>query len=267
MQFINRTEEQTVKKFVRERFRGTDKEFREAWSKYVQLKPFKISENVFESCENSDTCYNQDVQTIVRLVTQYYLTKSFKAMKIDLTDPNVYEDNDTGNISTPGRIAKMWVGSSLNDTSELMSGRWIKEPRIATFPNTSNTKIPITKRVTINAVCSHHAAIFSTLWSPESYAIVSYIPDKYVLGISKLSRVVENYIGRRGWLQEDLTNEIYRKLTEIAQTDSVYVKLVNVIHSCELNRGAKDPGSGFTTEKFGGLFNEQQYRDMVNKDY
>ena len=263
--------ETEILSFVRNRFllkfNGDKRLFRTALQAYQELRPFKLNENVFEANPDLDPSLYEAVLYIARMFTQFYLTKAFEAMKIDLDDPNVAENLDDGNIGTPGRIAKMWTASSLTDDSELLCGRWTKPPRIASFPNEHpERKIPITKRITINAVCSHHAAIFSTQWGEDSYAIVSYIPEKKVLGISKLQRLTD-WVARRGWLQEELTEELYRKISEAAETENVYVKMVNVIHSCELNRGSKNPHGGFTTEAYGGLFEDLFYRAMVNKDY
>ena len=44
----------------------------------------------------------------MRSLTQYYITKAFESMKIDLEDPNIAV-NALGK-GTPGRIAKMWCG-------------------------------------------------------------------------------------------------------------------------------------------------------------
>lgn len=82
---------------------------------------------------------------------------------------------------------------------------------------------------------------------------MAYIPKDYVLGISKLQRVVR-FIAQRGWLQEDLTKAIYKEISKTAETDDVYVKLKNIKHSCEFLRGALSDSDGFTTEYFGGKF-------------
>ncbi|NPA87392.1 MAG: GTP cyclohydrolase I FolE, partial [Epsilonproteobacteria bacterium] len=110
------------------------------------------------------------------------------------------------------------------------------------------------------AVCSHHFAPFSTKFSHKAKVVIAYIPDKYVLGISKLQRVVR-YIAQRGWLQEDLTRAIYNEISKTAQTKDVYVKLKNIKHSCEFLRGALSESEGFTTEYFGGKF--RQNRDLL----
>ena len=95
---------------------------------------------------------------------------------------NVTEDESFGNIGTPGRIIKMWTGAGLHDDRELLSGRWSKKPRLAKFPNTHDTHIPITKRVDLTAVCSHHMAPFSTTFREDAYAVISYIPADFVSG-------------------------------------------------------------------------------------
>lgn len=252
-----------LKAFVETRYinYNCDLSFEEAWEYYVLLPEFKLNENIYEKTEN----YNADVQLIVRLAAQFYINKAFQAMKIDLNDPNAAEELENGNIGTPGRVAKMWVGSDLADSTELLSGRWTKSPRIASFPNTHKQNLPITKRVDLVAVCSHHIAPFSTFFREDSYALVSYIPNKKVLGISKLQRVVD-WIARRGWLQEDLCYKIFKEISEVAETESVYVKLYNVSHTCESLRGSQTRDGAFTTEYFGGEFNDPEIRKQIRNE-
>ena len=251
--------------FLSDRYTGSMK-MEDAIEEYEKLPVFNINENINEhpAVVSGRVIYNDDVQQIVRLMTQFKLTEVFQAMKINLEDPNVEELIKYGNIGTPGRIAKMWVGANNKDDRELLSGRWSTKPRLARFPNTSDKKIPITKRVDMTAVCSHHAAPFSTTFRDDSYALVSYIPNEYVLGISKLQRVVD-WISQRGWLQEDLTKEIYDTIKEVAETDSIYVRLVNVTHTCESLRGAKSKDGAFTSEYYDGEFNNKETRDGIGK--
>ena len=249
-----------IKAFIGERYRGKEP-FEDMWELYVLLPTFDLNENVLDVTSN----YNSDVQQIVRLATQFYLTKAFEAMRINLNDPNTEEDLSHGNIGTPGRLAKMWVGSDLSDSSELLSGRWTKAPRMASFPNTHKQKLPITKRVDLVSCCSHHIAPFSSFFRDDAYAIVSYIPDKKVLGISKLQRVVD-WIGRRGWLQEDLCRTIFEKISAVAETESVYVKLYNISHTCESLRGSQTQDGAFTTEYYGGEFNDPEIRRQIRGD-
>ena len=247
---------QDVKRYVSQRFieKFPEEKFENAWIEYLNLPDFDINENVEKVGGISE-----EAHYIMRLAAQYYLEKTFEAMKINLNDPNV-----KGETGTPYRIIKMWTGNGLDDSTELLSGRWSKKPRIATFPNTHLKPIPITKRVDINAVCSHHMAPFSTFFRPDAYAIISYIPKDKVLGISKLQRIVD-WVARRGWLQEDLTKTIYDEVSEAAETESVYVKLYNLVHTCERLRGTQSSDGTFTSEYYGGDFNDNEIRAQVKE--
>jgi GTP cyclohydrolase I len=157
----------------------------------------------------------------------------------------------------------MWVGSHLADDRELLCGRWTKKPRLAMFPNENDFKVPVTKKVSLISMCSHHLAPFSSLFKDEAYVLISYIPNEKVIGISKLQRIV-NWLAQRGWLQEDLTKRIYKEICKVAQTDSVYVELRNIVHSCEYFRGALCKDGAMSTSYFGGLFNQKKYREMIH---
>lgn len=245
-------------------------EFEEVWRNYINLKPFKINENIFDVIKHRENeVYDEKVHFLVRQATQFRLTQVFDAMKVDMNDPNVRVVPEEGNIGTPGRIAKMYVGANLQDDTELLCGRWTHKPRIASFPEEDEDGyeyvikgIPITKMLDLTAVCSHHLAPFSTDFKAEAYAIISYIPEENMLGISKLPRLAQ-WISSRGWLQEDLTKAIYNEVKEVAKTNNVYVKLYKIVHTCESIRGAKSKKGSFTTEAYGGSFKSKKLRDQV----
>lgn len=252
---------------------STQDEFLKNIEKYNKLKAFPANGNFFETNQE----ITPEIHYLMRLLTQWYLTKAFESMLIDLNDPNVWECLEEGNIGTPARLAKVWVGGTIDDDSEMGSGRFMKPVRLAKFPNTVNTqnpiygdlvencvksKIPITKRISIVSNCSHHLAPFSTLFDEDSYALVSYIPNKFVLGISKLQRLAD-YVCRRFWLQEDLTKALYEEVCKAAETKDVYVGLFNVKHTCEWLRGAKNPEGGFTSEFYSGAFENSDLRAQV----
>jgi len=228
--------------------------FEKALKIYNNTPNFKINENVYDV--NNE--WNDDVHFLMRLIATEKLKEVFSALKIDLNDPNVAENLEEGNIGTAGRIIKMWSGENTKDDRELMGGRFNKPVRLAKFPNEISRDFanPIIKEVDLTAVCSHHFAPFSTKFG-VSKVIISYIPKDYVLGISKLQRVVR-FIAQRGWLQEDLTKAIYLEISKTAETEDVYVKLKNIKHSCEFLRGALSDSDGFTTEYFGGKFRENK---------
>lgn len=249
------------KDFIKERFLekyGTA-DFETSYNKYLTLKPFKAQDNFFEK---SKVTLNDKDLFVIRLATQYHIKEALEAALFDLNDPNLQENLKEGNIGTAGRIAKVLIGGFIDDENEMGSGRFMKKPRIATFPNTQKTNIPITKRVSVVANCSHHFLAFSTQFDNEAYAIISYIPDKFVLGISKLQRLTD-WICRRYWLQEDLTKALYDEISKTAETPDVYVGLFNIKHTCEWLRGSKNPESGFSSEFYGGAFEDKTLRDSL----
>lgn len=242
--------------FVHRRFleKYPNADFDSVYREYQELPSFRASGNMPVSPE---------VHYVMRLCTQFYLTEAFKAMKVDLDDPNIKEDLNEGNIGTPGRIAKVWCGAEPGDDVELGGGRWSEMPRLATFPNDGAQALPITKRVNLISNCSHHFVPFSTDFSKDSYAVVSYIPKRKVLGISKLQRLV-NWVSQRFWLQEDLTRELYRVISEAAETEDVYVELKNIKHGCEFLRGAKSKDGSFTSVYYRGKFADPEVRRLIS---
>lgn len=249
--------EPLLKEYIKERYskKYDINTFSKYFKEYEGIKEFAPNGNINNEISN-------EAHFIMRIATQFYIEQAFKAMKIDLNDENVKEDLEHENIGTAGRIAKVWCGANTNDDRELGSGRWSKKPRLAKFPNTSQDKIPITKKVDLVSNCSHHFITFSSLTREDSYAVISYIPDKFVLGISKLQRLTD-WVSQRFWLQEDLTKALYDEVSKIAQTKSVYVGLFNIVHGCESFRGAKTKEGSFTSEYYGGEFKDSELRKQV----
>lgn len=254
--------------FVRKFGEDRAGEFEKYFVLYEQIPAFKASENIHEiSTDYSHLSHEElvdsecnyirsgellpEVHWIMRSLTQYWITQAFKAMRIDLNDPNIAE-NALGK-GTPGRIAKMWVGNDPEDITELGSGRWNKEPAISYFPNTDNNRNTITKVVDVVSCCSHHFLPFSTF--DGGTATISYKPGKYILGISKLQRFV-TWAAKRFWLQEDLTTYIGETIKRIAKTEDVCVVIEGVVHGCEKFRGASAHNGSLKTEFRSGCFKE-----------
>lgn len=261
--------------FIKERYEkkfGSINDLDENIRLYQSLPTFKANQNIHEITTNYDnrdslqdaedefvkidssdfmTPNNElkpQIHWIMRMATQYYLTQAFKAMKIDCSDPNIVEQ--ALGKGTPGRIAKMWCGADPEDTTELGSGRWNKEPFISVFPNEGNHDI-ITKEVDLVANCSHHFLPFSSLDGGK--VIISYKPNEYVLGISKLQRYV-TWASRRFWLQEDLTKYLGETIKRIANTEDVHIECIKLVHGCEKFRGANAKNGSLTTEYKSGCF-------------
>ena len=241
--------------FVKDRFfkkfpEYNENDFYRFYEEYENIKPFKVSENIYETGQK----ISKEVHYIMRLIATYHMNNVFKALKIDINDENVKEDLDFGNIGSAGRIVKMYTGSDNEDYNELMSGRWNTPPRMAKFPNENNNHNPVFVKTDLNAVCSHHFIRFGEDYFDEnSFIVIGYIPEKFLGGISKINRFV-NWCARRGWLQEDLTRYIGKKIEEYFETTSVYVGLFNLKHGCSMYRGACDIRSATTTIYVSGEF-------------
>lgn len=247
----------------------TEQQFQENYTAYNKLPLFRACENIHEintehnvpdeeladaetRLVKSPINITPEIHWIMRMATQYYLTKAFVAMKVCLEDPNIFESS-LGK-GTPGRIAKEWLGNDPEDYSELGSGRWTREPYVSRFPSNGNHSI-ITKEIDIVASCSHHFIPFTTLEGGR--AVIKYKPGEYVIGISKLQRLV-NWAARRFWLQEDLTEYIGKVIQRIANTKDVYVLLEGVVHGCERYRGVCSKDGSLTTEFKDGCFKDPQ---------
>lgn len=260
--------------FIRERYLDkfhTLKDFDENYKLYLKIPVFKANENFHEIMTNysdrnslsdnenefinTNNEIKPEIHWIMRMETQYYLTKAFEAMKIDIDDPNITEQ--ALGKGTPGRIAKMWLGADPEDTSELGSGRWNKEPFVSTFPNEGSGDI-ITKEVDLISNCSHHFLPFSSLDGGK--VIIAYRPNKYVIGISKLQRYV-TWASRRFWLQEDLTKYLGETIKRIADTKDVYIRLEGIVHGCEKFRGANAKNGNLTTEYKSGIFKKENQKN------
>ena len=97
--------------------------------------------------------------------------------------------------------------------------------------------------------CEHHFVVIDGL------ATVAYIPNKKVLGLSKINRIVE-YFAKRPQIQERLTEQVFHALQFILETDNVAV-VVNARHYCVRSRGVEDAGSSTITSKLGGGFRDK----------
>ena len=233
--------------------------------KLRDLKPFAAGGNVFESGQIID----EPTLLCMRWVAGLKMEEVLDILKFDRTDSNLVQDLSVGNIGTAQRWAKTVTGDSLECDNEMMCGRYAKPPRIATFPANEPgtnlvpvTPLPVTKSLDLSSVCSHHFLPYGTLIGDGAYAIISYIPGDFVLGISKLQRVAD-HIARRPTIQEDLTKELYRAISEAAQTPDVYVGIFNAKHTCEYLRGSQSKDGALTTEWFGGKFEDKELRESV----
>ena len=85
-------------------------------------------------------------------------------------------------------------------------------------------------------------------------AHVAYLPDKRIVGISKLARIVEAY-ARRLQIQEKMTAEIANAINQVLQPKGVAV-VIDAAHQCMTTRGVHKPGVSMVTSRMLGAFRD-----------
>jgi len=85
-------------------------------------------------------------------------------------------------------------------------------------------------------------------------AHVAYLPNRRVVGISKLARVVEAY-ARRLQIQERMTAQIANAIETALQPRGIAV-VVEAEHQCMTTRGVMKPGVSMVTSRMLGAFRE-----------
>jgi GTP cyclohydrolase I len=96
------------------------------------------------------------------------------------------------------------------------------------------------------ALCEHHMLPFF------GKVHVAYIPDKHIVGLSKLPRIVEVF-ARRLQVQERLTEEIARAIEDVLKPKGVGV-VVEASHLCMMMRGVEKQNSKTITSALRGVF-------------
>ena len=106
----------------------------------------------------------------------------------------------------------------------------------------------VEKNITLESHCEHHMAPIIGV------AHVAYIPNKEVVGLSKLARTVEIF-SKRLQTQERLTMQIAKTLMESLDAKGVAVT-INAAHQCMTMRGVKKEKATTVTNYFLGSFRE-----------
>jgi len=121
----------------------------------------------------------------------------------------------------------------------------------------------VLRGVTFESHCEHHIApIIGRVW-------VGYIPDRRVVGISKLARVVEIF-SKRLQIQERLTAQIANAVEEALKPRGVAV-VIKAAHHCMTYRGVHKRGAHLVTSRMLGVFRDQtmtrsEFLSLVNSD-
>jgi GTP cyclohydrolase IA len=143
----------------------------------------------------------------------------------DLTHPSVEK--------TPYRLAKMFG-------MEFAQGLdYNNFPALQKTPNMGYSQPIECLHNPVHSLCEHH-------WMPiHGVAHVAYIPNEFVIGLSKINRIV-HFFSKRPQLQERLNLQIFYALQHILQPKALFVQ-ITADHFCIKNRGVESSQSATTT--------------------
>jgi GTP cyclohydrolase I len=144
---------------------------------------------------------------------------------------------------TPARVARAygeWFSGYAVDSRELLR-------RVFTDAENYDDTV-LLRDIPFVSTCEHHLAPIM------GKAHVAYRPAGRVVGISKLSRLVEAF-ARRLQLQERLTGEVARALEEGLKPRGVAV-IIEASHACMSTRGVNQHGVSMVTKCWLGEFRE-----------
>ena len=144
-------------------------------------------------------------------------------------------------IKSPDSIARMYEELAAGYTDSAA------EHLRKRFHVDSNDMV-IEKDIPFYSFCEHHMLPF------YGTAAVAYIPNKEVVGLSKIARTLEVY-AKRFQLQERLTSQVADIFMEELKPQGVMV-LIQAEHMCMTMRGIKKPGTKTVTAAVRGVFQE-----------
>ena len=117
-----------------------------------------------------------------------------------------------------------------------------------TFNGEGYDEMIIQTNIPFYSLCEHHLAPFF------GYGTIAYIPNKRIVGLSKLARTLETF-ARRLQNQERITTQVAEFLVEKLKPRGVAVQLT-AKHMCMEMRGVKKHNTWTTTTKLIGRFKE-----------
>ena len=119
------------------------------------------------------------------------------------------------------------------------------------FPADS-TELVMLKDIELVSICEHHLLPFTGV------AHVAFLPDKKIVGLGRIAKVVE-VLASRPQLQENLGNQIADVINQGLSPKGVLV-VVEAKHQCVASRGARQPEVNTLTTSVRGLMESPEYR-------
>ena len=170
------------------------------------------------------------------------LTVNYQAMLTGLGE----DANREGLLKTPERAAKalqFLTQGYGQDAEAILLSAMFKE---------DYSEMVLVKDIEMYSMCEHHLLPFF------GKVHIAYIPNGYIVGLSKLPRVVDVF-ARRLQVQERLTIEIRDVIQETLKPHGVAV-VIEARHMCMMMRGVQKQNSATTTSAFTGEFRNDETR-------
>jgi len=148
-----------------------------------------------------------------------------------------------GLIETPKRVVKAYEQFFEG------YGQDPEEVLMKTFEEVEGyDEMVIVKDIRLESHCEHHMVPILGV------AHVGYIPNKRVVGISKLARIVDIF-GKRLQTQETMTSQIANTIQKVLDPKGVAV-VIDANHQCMSTRGVHKTTSSTVTSAMKGIFKE-----------
>jgi len=165
------------------------------------------------------------------------------------------DTNREGLKDTPKRVIKSYkeiFGGYEADVSAILNKKFYE---ISQYQD-----IILLKNINFTSTCEHHMLPFT------GKVDIAYVPDKVVIGISKLARLVDAF-SKRLQIQERMTVSIAESLFKHLQPKGVAIA-VSASHSCMSFRGVMKEGSLLDSSHFIGCFKDdiqmqKQFFNMI----
>lgn len=152
-----------------------------------------------------------------------------------------------GLVKTPERAAKAMqflTQGYEQDAEEILRSAMFRE---------DYSEMVIVKDIELYSLCEHHLLPFF------GKAHVAYIPNGYIVGLSKVPRIIDVF-ARRLQVQERLTDQILSCLQETLRPQGAAV-VIEARHMCMMMRGVQKQNSVTTTSAFTGEFQKVETRN------
>lgn len=146
-----------------------------------------------------------------------------------------------GLLGTPERVVRAyeeWFAGYNEDPVSILE---------RTFEETEGyDEMVVLRDIRFESFCEHHVAPIIGV------AHCAYLPDRRVVGISKIARVIELY-AKRLQIQEKLTSQVANAIQDVLRPRGVAV-VVRATHQCMTTRGVRKPGVSMITSQMLGAF-------------